>query len=453
MSENQDKPNSRRDFLKKSTLGAAALTIGGVGLSTASYGRIMGANDRINIAFVGCYRRFDAVIQSLPALKPHLKLSYVCDVDKARQERAAKKAFEKMGEMPEQQEDLRKILEDKNVDAIFNATPDHWHAPGTWMALQAGKHVYLEKPCSHNPREGELLVDFQKKYGKVVQMGVQQRSSFESREIINEIHKGLIGDAYLGVAFYSNKRGPVPLPQKVAPPATLNWELFQGPSPREDYVNNYFDYNWHWYWQFGTAETGNNATHEFDICRWALQVENPSRVFVNAGKYHFPDDGWGVYDTMDATFMYDKGKTIKWDGKSRNNHSAYGAGRGSIIYGTNGSVFIDRGGYKVFDIGGKLINERRSSDSRQQSTELGGAGSLDGLHIMNFINTIRGKAAVQHAPIDEGAKSTLLCHLANISYRTGEMLETDPVTGRITNSKKAMKLWSREYEKGWEPKL
>jgi predicted dehydrogenase len=381
-----------------------------------------------------------------------LKLAYVCDVDKVRLDRAAQRANERMGEMPQKEEDIRKILEDKNVDAIMNATPDHWHAPGTWMALQAGKHVYVEKPCSHNPREGELLVDFQKKYGKVVQMGNQQRSSVESQEIIKEIHNGIIGKAYTGLAFYSNNRGAVPLPAKAAPPASLNWDLFQGPSPREEYVNIYFDYNWHWYWQFGTAETGNNATHELDICRWALQVEHPTQVAVQAAKYHFPNDGWGVYDTMDATFQYENGKTIKWDGRSRTNYRTYGSDRGSIIYGTEGTVFINRDGYKHYDLAGKLLRERKM-EGQNQSTELGGAGSLDGLHIMNFIDTIRGKAQLQHSPIDEGAKSTLLCHLANIGYRTGEILKTDPKTGRITNSKEAMKLWSRQYEKGWEPKL
>jgi predicted dehydrogenase len=452
MSEKKNTSNSRRDFIKKSALGAAALTMGGLGLSTTSYSRIMGANDRVNIAFVGCFRRFDAVLSSLPGLKPHLKLAYVCDVDKIRLDRAVLRVSERMGEKPEKEEDLRKILEDKNVDAIINATPDHWHAPGTWMALQAGKHVYVEKPCSHNPREGELLVDFQKKYGKVVQMGNQQRSSVESQEIIQEIHNGIIGKAYKGVAFYSNNRGAIPLPAKATPPPSLNWDLFQGPAPRGEYMNLYFDYNWHWYWQFGTAETGNNATHELDICRWALQVEHPSQVFVDAGKHHFLNDGWGVYDTMDATFQYEGGKTIQWDGKSRTNFKTYGTDRGSIIYGSEGTVFINRDGYKLYDRDGKLLRERKM-DGQNQSTELGGAGSLDGLHMLNFIDTIRGKAKAQHSPIAEGAKSTLLCHLANIGYRTGEILKTDPKTGRITNSKEAMKLWSRQYEKGWEPKL
>ena len=202
--------NSRRDFIKKAGLGTAALTLGGLGFSTSSYARIRGANDRMNIAMIGCYRRFNALMDSLPKLSQDLNIVYVCDVDQIRLAEAQAKVNERMGALPKSQVDLRKILEDKGVDAIINATPDHWHAPATFMALKAGKHVYLEKPCSHNPREGELLVDFQKKYNKVIQMGSQQRSAIETREIISEIQNGLLGETYMGLAFYSNQQGEGP---------------------------------------------------------------------------------------------------------------------------------------------------------------------------------------------------------------------------------------------------
>jgi hypothetical protein len=280
-------------------------------------------------------------------------------------------------------------------------------------------------------------------------MGTQQRSALESREIIDEIHKGLIGETYLGVAFYSNNRGRVPNPQQVAPPPALNWELFQGPAPRAPYMDIYFDYNWHWFWQYGTAETGNNAVHELDICRWALQLNFPKRVVTNAAKEHFRDDGWQMYDTMDASFIFENGKTIKWDGKSRTNYKTYGSDRGSIIYGTLGTVFITRNGYHR---DGNLTLERKAFET-SETTQPGGAGSMDSLHIMNFIDTIRGKAAMQHQPINEGAKSTLLGHLANISSRVNASLDIDPENGHVLRNKKAMQLWDREYEKGWEPKI
>jgi len=448
--ENQNP--SRREFIKKAGLGAASVALGSLGLSAASYKKIPGANERMNIAIIGCYRRFNGLMESLPKLSSELNILYVCDVDQVRLNDAQAKVNETMGYSPATEVDLRKILDDNKVDAIINATPDHWHAPATFMALKAGKHVYLEKPCSHNPREGELLVDFQKKYSKVIQMGSQQRSAIETREVISEIHKGLIGETYMGLAFYSNSRGRVPNPQQVPPPATLNWELFQGPAPRAPYMDIYFDYNWHWFWQYGTAETGNNAVHELDICRWALQVDYPRQVMVIAGKQHYRDDGWQMYDTMDASFIYGNGKTIKWDGKSRTNYQTYGLDRGSIIYGSTGTIIMNRNGYRVFDLAGKLMLERKS-DEVAQTTQPGGAGGMDGLHIMNFINTIRGTAPVQHQPITEGAKSTLLGHLANISTRVNAPLEIDEKNGHILNNAQAMKLWEREYEKGWEPKI
>ncbi len=443
---------SRRDFIRKSALGAASLAIGGSAFSASSSARIRGANDRLNVAMIGCYRRFGAYMESWPSLNDHLNIAWVCDVDQQRLTNAQAKVNATVGYQPKAGDDIRKILEDKSVDAVFIATPDHWHAPATFMALQAGKHVYLEKPCSHNPREGELLVEFQQKYNKVVQMGTQQRAAPETREIIAEIHKGLLGETYLGTAFYINNRPMVHLPKQVPPPQGLNWELFQGPAPRAPYMDIYFDYNWHWFWQYGTAETGNNAVHELDICRWALQLEFPQQVTVHAAKEHFKDDAWQMYDTMDASFLFANGKTIKWDGKSRNAYATYGTDRGSLIYGTNGTALLTRNGYKVFDRDGKLIRERKSSEVAQ-TTQAGGAGGMDALHIMNFVENIRGTAATQYQPIRSGATSTLLGHLANISYRVNGPLELDTRNGHIMNNKAAMKLWSRQYEKGWEPKL
>jgi len=444
--------DSRRDFIKKSSLGAASLALGGLAFPAASYARIRGANDRLNVALIGCYRRFGAYMDSWPALNNDLNIAWVCDVDQQRLDAARDKVNTVVGYQPKTETDLRKILDDKSVDAIFIATPDHWHAPATFMALQAGKHVYLEKPCSHNPREGELLVDFQQKYKKVVQMGTQQRSAPETREIIDEIHRGLLGETYLGLAFYINSRPMVPLPKQVAPHAGLNWELFQGPAPRSPFMDIYFDYNWHWFWQYGTAETGNNAVHELDICRWALQLDFPSKVTVNAAKEHFREDAWQMYDTMDATFSFANGKTIKWDGKSRNAYMTYGTDRGSLIYGTQGTALLTRNGYKVFDREGKLVRERKATEVAQ-TTQAGGAGTMDVIHILNFADVIRGKATVLNQPINEGAVSTLLGHLANISSRVKGPLNLDPANGHILNNKAAMKLWSRQYEKGWEPKI
>jgi predicted dehydrogenase len=207
---------------------------------------------------------------------------------------------------------------------------------------------------------------------------------------------------------------------------------------------------WHWFWNFGTGETGNNATHELDFSRWALDVKYPVKVTCNSGKNHFVDDPWTMYDTMDVTFEFENGKTITWDGKSRSGHPTYGSGRGIILYGSDGSMFVNRNGYKVYDRDGKLTSEKKAEFS-EGSVGLGGGGGMTVLHVRNFIDAIQGKAAA-NANIINGAISTQLCHYANISSRLNDAtLEIDPVTGRFTNPDVMNTLWSRSYERGWEP--
>ena len=342
--------SNRRDFIKKTALGALGATIvsnSANAMTAKSYSKIIGANDRIHVALQGLGRRYGAFLPAIIDKKNNIEISHLCDVMKSQRDKAAANLASKISNKPKLENDIRNIINDKNVDAIFMATPDHWHAPGACMAMQAGKHVYLEKPCSHNLEEGELLIAYQKKYNKVVQMGNQQRSSLQSQEIIKDIHNGIIGDVYNAIAFYTNKRGAVPLQTKTAPPEGLDWDLFQGPAPRRDYTHNTWDYNWHWYgWDYGTAEMGNNATHELDIARWALDVKYPEHVEVKSGKFHYKDDGWEMYDTMEATFRFAGNRTIQWDGRSRNGYDKYGAGRGTLIYGSKGSTMIDRDGYK-----------------------------------------------------------------------------------------------------------
>jgi len=444
---------SRRKFLKGAALSAAGITLGtsAKAMSSSSYNRIIGANDRINVAIAGLGRRLGAYYEPIAAKESNARLIYLCDVMKSQRDRAAEKFSEYINYKPKLENDIRNILADSEVDAIINATPDHWHAPMAFMALEAGKDVYLEKPVSHNPRENELLVAYQKKYDKLIQMGAQQRSSPESIEIIGEIHNGRIGDVYKALTFYSNDRGRVVNPEKAPPPEGLDWELFQGPAPRKPYEHDTWNYNWHWYgWDYGTAEMGNNATHELDIARWALDVDYPQHVFVESDKRHFKDDGWTMYDTMDATFIFPGNKIIQWDGKSRNGQKTYGSGRGTIIYGSEGSVYVDRGGYKLFDRGGKLIKDSASA-SNEAGTALGGGGDMSTRHVQNFFNTMRGKEKL-NLPIEVGAKSQHLTHLANIASRIGKPLEVSTENGRIYD-REAMKLWTRNYEPGWEPKL
>ncbi len=435
----------RRDFIKKTALTTAGL---GLAMKASSYAKIIGANDRINVCYMGLGRRVPAYFPALDK-KYNANLSYLCDPKRSQVDNALNELKSFIDYVPRQEEDIRKILEDKDVDSVFIAAPDHWHAPATVMALDAGKHVYVEKPCAHNPNEAEIMVARQKETGKMVQMGNQQRSSEHTIKIINDIHNGRIGKPYKALAFYSNGRGAVPNQQPQAPPSDLNWDLFQGPAPRRDYTHDTWNYNWHWYgWDYGTAETGNNSVHELDIARWAMQVDYPVHVQVEANKNHFPDDGWEMYDTMYATFLFDDDKEIVWDGKSRNSLKTYGSGRGTIIYGTEGSVWVNRSYYELYDRRGDLVE--KSNETNESGTALGGGGDMSTQHVNNFYEAIRGKATL-NAPIADGAISNHLALLANISYRVNKPFPVDNKTGRA-NDKAAMKLWKREYARGWELK-
>lgn len=441
--------DDRRNFIKKSAIAAAGIGLGAGHLNAASYSRILGANDRINIGVAGNYRRAQALVGTFKALKDRINMIYTCDVVKERRDKYADTMKETLGYRPKAINDLREILDDRKVDAFFNLLPDHWHAPGTWMALEKGKHVYCEKPLTHNPREWELLIEYQRKFGKIVQMGNQQRSQSTAKKIMGEIHNGLIGDVYSVLAYYSNSRGGIGKGKAVPVPEGFDWDLFQGPAPREQFRDIYFDYNWHWFWTWGTGETGNNATHELDVARWALQVAHPEDVVVSAGKYHFTDDDWVMYDTMDATYRYPGNRTIIWDGKSRNNYQTYGDGRGNIIYGSDGTVTLTRNGYKVFDRAGKMVREE-SEESMSVTTGLGGGGDITTNHVANFLDALSGKAA-QDSVLKEAAASTHLCHLANISYRAGKDLKVDPLSGQFLDQRIMDLYWGREYEPGWEP--
>jgi predicted dehydrogenase len=441
----------RRNFIKKTTVSSAGIMLGGAALSAKSYSRIMGSNDRVQVAIIGLGRRLGAFQNPISDKNNNVHLACLCDVMPSQRERAAQRFSKLLDYTPKQENDLRKVFEDKNVDAIFNATPDHWHTPGSIMAMQAGKHVYVEKPCSHNMFENELLVEAQKKYNKVVQMGNQQRSSDHTIEVIKKIHEGIIGNPYKAIAFYTNNRGRVPVQKPADVPGGLDWDLFQGPAPRRAYTEETWNYNWHWYgWDYGTAEAGNNGTHEMDIARWALQVGFPKHVETNALKAQFVDDGWEMYDSMEATFKFDDHKSIKWDGQSRNGYDTYGGGRGTIIYGSEGSVFIDRNKHKIFDRNGKLT-AHFDSNSNESGNTLGGGGDTSSKHIANFINTIRGTEKLA-APIDDAAVSMAMVHYANVAYRINNAFDIDSKTGKMLNAE-AEKLWGRNYEKGWKPKL
>jgi predicted dehydrogenase len=437
---------TRREFLDTLAIGAAGLAIG----STAkSYGQILGANDRINFAIIGLHGRGYAHLAALKANMDTARVSHVCDVDGDILKKFAADAERELGYAPASEKDFRHLLQLKEVDAITIATPEQWHAPMAIAGLQAGKHVYVEKPCSHNPAEGALLVEAQQKYGKLVQMGTQRRSNPLVIEAVNKVHDGLIGRPCFGKGWYGNTRKSIGVGKVIPVPPQLDWDLWQGPAPRRPYTDNIHPYNWHWFKLYGTGETLNNGTHEIDVCRWAMGVDYPQRITSSGGRYFFKDD-WQFYDTLVTSFDYGD-KLISWEGKCCSGMQYYGRDRGSTIMGTTGSMLIDGGGYEVYDLKGKKISEVKASEANA-SSDLTGRDSMTDAHFANFIAAIR-KGDKLNAPIEIGNVSVTMLQLSNIAWEVNRELALDTTNGKILNDAKAMKFWSREYEKGWEPHL
>lgn len=437
---------TRRKFLDTLAVGAA---ISATGLSAKSYGRILGSNDRLNFAIIGLNSRGYAHLDSLKSNKSAARVSHVCDVDSNILKKFADATNEALGEPAVAERDFRHILQLKEVDAASIASPDHWHTPMAIAALQAGKHVYVEKPCSHNPAEGALLVEAQQKYGKLVQMGTQQRSSPHTIEIVEKIHNGLIGRAYYAKAWYSNTRKSIGYGKDLPVPSYLDWDLWQGPAPRCPYRDNVHPYNWHWFKTYGTGETLNNGTHEVDVCRWALGVDYPLRVTSSGGRYHFKDD-WQFYDTLVTSFEYED-KLLSWEGKCCQGMKSYGRDRGSAIMGTTGTVIVDRDGYEIYDLAGKKKDEFKVG-SQTSSADTVGRDSMTDAHFANFIAGIR-KGEKLNAPVAVGNVAVTMLQLSNIAWETNRELHLDATNGHIKNDPDAMKLWSRIYEPGWAPKL
>jgi predicted dehydrogenase len=437
---------SRRTFINGVAVGAAGAAL----RSTArSYAQIVGSNERLNFAIFGLNGRGYAHLSGLKNNAKSAHVSHVCDVDQHILDKFSAEAQKELGYAPATDTDFRKVLASKDVDVITIAMPDHWHAPMAIYGLQAGKHVYVEKPSSHNPREGELLVEAQKKYGKLVQVGDQQRSSPHTIKIVQQIHDGLIGRAYYAKAWYVNTRKSMGVGKEVAVPEWLNWELWQGPVPRSAYKDNIHPYNWHWLRRYGTGEALNNGTHEVDICRWALDVDYPNQVTANGGRYQWKDD-WQFYDTLVTNFVYPD-KMISWEGKSCQGMKVYGRDRGSVIHGTKGAVLVDREGYEVYDWNGKKIDEF-TTGKENSSSDLLSRDSMTDLHFENLINGIRTGEPL-HSPIVIANVSVTILQLSNIAWFVNRELNLDTNTGHILKDPEAMKMWSREYEKGWEVKV
>ena len=430
-----------------------AFVAGGVlpQFSAKSYAQIIGANDKIKVSVMGVNSRGKALANNF-ASQDNCDVIHICDVDSRAITKCLTSIAERQSIQPKTFTDVRKSLESTDVDVLVIAAPDHWHAPATLMAMKAGKHVYVEKPCSHNPNEGELLVEAAKKYGKIVQMGNQRRSWPNVIEGINALKNGAIGRVYYGKGWYTNNRESIGIGKETSVPDWLDWELWQGPAPRKTYKDNIVHYNWHWLWHWGTGEALNNGTHMVDLLRWGMEVDYPTKVSSNGGRYRYKDD-WETPDTQVINLDFDSGQTMSWEGRSCNGKNVEGSAVGVIFYGENGSLLIPSGNsYTQFDLDGKVVKEVENPQTIDARNKSNPAEQLDALHIQNMFDAIKNGSPL-NSDVDSGHRSTLLVQLGNIAQRIGRSLNIDAENGHIMNDQEAQGLWSRSYQKGWEMNL
>jgi predicted dehydrogenase len=440
-------PNSlnRRSFLESSSVAGAAFAAGSYFTSEAPAQESRSANSRISAAVMGANGRGGQLTSSFLA-QPNTEIGYICDVDERVVARMLKTVSDKQERKAAGAADFRKALDDKNIDVLFCAAPNHWHAPATILGCSAGKHVYVEKPACHNPREGELAVAAARKNNRIVQLGTQRRSFPAIIEAIERVHAGEIGPVHYSRTWYNNTRPSIGYGKPAQPPSWLNWELWQGPAPDRPYLSNgegktndvYVHYNWHWHWHWGNGELGNNGIHALDVARWGLGVDYPIRVTSGGGKYRH-DDQQETPDTHMVTYNFPGKKTILWEGLSWSPYSPGGNGFGISFHGEQGTIVIDGSSYKMFDLKNKEVGGKSGGGSERE-------------HIANFLDCIK-TGRRPNADIEEGHKSTLLCHLGNIAHRVNRVLSTSDKDGHIQNDPEAMQLWSREYRPGWEPKV
>ncbi len=436
---------TRRQFIQSASVAGLALTsLTGSRLKASP-------NEQLTVAVVGIHSRGTVLGQKFAAIKGcHVKT--LVDVDKRYWQKAVNSVETVQGKTPEAAQDFRRVLEDKAVDVVVIATPDHWHAPMAIEAIKAGKHVYVEKPCSHNPHEGELLVAAARKYNKLVQMGIQRRSNAMAQHMIAELHDGVIGDVYYAKTWYNNARPPIGFGRMCDAPAELDFDLWQGPAPRTAYRSNIHPYNWHWFWNWGTGEALNNGTHAIDLARWGLNVDYPTQVTSTGGRFHYKGvDDWQCPDTQTINARFGHDKMIVWEGLSCNKVTGEKTGFGVRFHGTQGALLFLDDGYVIYDKNGREVRAFGSKEITAQTANPVDPGIKD-YHAENFLGAIWGHNTLT-APIDEGHKTVLIPQLGNIALRTQSSITCDPRNGHIVNNPAAQALWTRDYESGWEPSI
>jgi predicted dehydrogenase len=409
---------SRRNFLHSVTALAA----------TASAAQLRGANDKVNVAVIGLGGRGRAHMNEYSKL-PNARIVALCDVDQASLERGQALVEKATGEKPKGYADMRQVFDDKNVQAVSMPLPNHWHALATIWACQAGKDVYIEKPASHNAFEGQKMVEAARKYNRIVQIGSQSRSIEHKMKAMQLLHDGVIGKVYLAKGLCFKRRPSIGHKPDAPVPPGVDWDKFLGPAPMRPFNELRFKYNWHWFWDTGNGDTGNQGIHEMDIARWGLGVGLPSGVVSKGGKYIYNDDQ-EVPNTQISTYDYgDKELIFETRGlltgpegglQIRGGHTI-----GNLFYGSDGYMAIDGSGFQVY-----------KGEKHEQIMDEKGKGRGDtGPHMDNFLQVVQSRNVKDlHADVAIGVTSADLVHIANISYRLNRKLQLDPTAGALSAS-------------------
>ena len=415
---------SRRHFLGTST--AAVVAAG-----TVATGRVFGANERIRCCCIGLHGRGGSHIGGVLKAKDDAELVALCDVDGRVLEARAIDVEKASGKKPKLYKDMRDAFADASIDAVFIATPNHWHSLAAIWACQAGKDVYVEKPLSHNVWEGRQLVEAAKKYNRMVMHGTQGRSSKKWLSAIKAMREGIIGDLYMARALCFKNRDAIG-PQDTPAPADFDWNLWQGPAVAKDFSPLYVHYNWHWFWNYGNGDIGNQGVHQMDIGAWGMNRGLPVKVESSGGRYTYKD-GAETPNTQTASFTYEDGTMMVFEVRGRATNDESGVKIGNLFYGSEGYGVEGDDAVKFYDKGGKEIP--------LPEAEFDTLGEYP-----NFFRLVRTrKPEDNYAPVTEGHISAAHCHLANAAYRMGHTLKFDPKAETFIGDADANKLLTRDY--------
>jgi len=436
------KSTSRRQFLAATLSGAAATLVVPTALGAVSElskpevvpAKASGANDRVRVAVLGVNGRGQDHIKTLMKI-PEVSLVALCDPDMNVLKKRASEFETKYNQKVEIQQDFRKLYERKDIDAVTLATPNHWHTLQAIWACQAGKDVYVEKPATHNIFEGRKLIEAAYKYNRIVQHGVQLRSSEAIREAIQLLRNGVIGRVYMSRGLVYRWRPDIGNKGISKIPDGLDYDLWCGPAPMVPFTKNLVHYNWHWHWNYGNGDVGNQGIHETDLCMWGLDVGLPERITSMGGKFLW-DDCKEVPEIQTSIYHYPKEKKIiQFEVRNWCTNLEDGAGVGNIFYGDKGYMVVK--GYDTYET--YLGEKREKGPSRTSPDELT-------LHFKNWIEAIRKRdMSIQNGPVETGHLASALAHLGNISYRLGRQLTFDPVAERFTGDEDANNMLTRQY--------